>query len=179
MLDVDRREHVDPGLEHVLDVLVALLVLDARGVGVRELVDQAQLGIAAQRSRAGPSPRAPCRGSERAGAGRPRARRPGRASRRGRAARGSRSRRRGPLRPRPAPPAASGRSCRRRPPSRGRSCSGRGGLDRCSNVGHARGGPAYALLADADQVLAPNITVSPARRARRRRPAVRPSAHRG
>ena len=46
MLDVDRREHVDPGVEHVLDVLVALGVLDARRVGVRELVDQAQLGRA-------------------------------------------------------------------------------------------------------------------------------------
>ena len=43
MLDVDGREDVDPGGEHVVDVLVALLVLDARGVGVGELVDQAQL----------------------------------------------------------------------------------------------------------------------------------------
>ena len=43
MLHVDRREHVDAGVEHVAHVLVALLVLDARRVGVRELVDQAQL----------------------------------------------------------------------------------------------------------------------------------------
>ena len=44
MLDVDGRIHVDPGLEHVVDVLVALRVLEARRVGVRELVDQRQLG---------------------------------------------------------------------------------------------------------------------------------------
>ena len=35
-----------PAPSDVLDVLVALLVLDAGGVGVRELVDQAQLGSA-------------------------------------------------------------------------------------------------------------------------------------
>ena len=46
VLDVDGREHVDPGGEHVGDVLVALGVLDAGGVGVRQLVDQAQLGRA-------------------------------------------------------------------------------------------------------------------------------------
>ena len=44
VLDVDGGEHVDPGLEQVRDVLVALAVLDARRVGVRELVDEAQLG---------------------------------------------------------------------------------------------------------------------------------------
>ena len=43
MLHVDRREHVDAGGQHVAHVFVALLVLDARRVGVRELVDQAQL----------------------------------------------------------------------------------------------------------------------------------------
>ena len=48
MLDVDGREHVDPRRQHVLDVLVALLVLDSGSVGVRELVDQAQLRRAAQ-----------------------------------------------------------------------------------------------------------------------------------
>ena len=51
MLHVDRREHVDPGLEHVAHVLVALLVLDARRVGVGELVDQAQLGFAREHRR--------------------------------------------------------------------------------------------------------------------------------
>ena len=51
MLDVDGREHVDPGVEHVTDVLEALLVLGARGVRVRELVDQAQLGRARQHRR--------------------------------------------------------------------------------------------------------------------------------
>ena len=46
VLDVERREHVDAGGEHVLDVLVALGVLEPGGVGVRELVDQADLGRA-------------------------------------------------------------------------------------------------------------------------------------
>ena len=41
VLDVDRRDHVDPGPEQVLDVLVALGVAAAGGVGVRQLVDQA------------------------------------------------------------------------------------------------------------------------------------------
>ena len=44
VLDIDGREDVDPGRQHVGDVLVALGVLDAGGVGVRELVDQRQLG---------------------------------------------------------------------------------------------------------------------------------------
>jgi hypothetical protein len=43
MLHVHRREHVDAGVEDVLYVLVALAVVQARRVGVRELVDQAQL----------------------------------------------------------------------------------------------------------------------------------------
>ena len=46
VLDVDRREDVDAGAQHVVDVLVALAMLDARGVGVRELVDERQLGAA-------------------------------------------------------------------------------------------------------------------------------------
>ena len=41
VLDVDRRDHVDAGAEQVLDVLIALAVLAARGVGVRQLVDEA------------------------------------------------------------------------------------------------------------------------------------------
>ena len=40
MLHVDRRDHVDPGCGHVVDVLVALLVAHARRVRVRELVDE-------------------------------------------------------------------------------------------------------------------------------------------
>ena len=47
VLHVDGREHVDPGGEHVLDVLVALGVLEPGSVGVRQLVDQGQLGRAA------------------------------------------------------------------------------------------------------------------------------------
>ncbi len=48
VLDVDGGEDVDAGREHVLDVFVALGVLDARDVGVGQLVDQAELGSAAQ-----------------------------------------------------------------------------------------------------------------------------------
>ena len=69
VLHVDRREHVDSRRQHVLDVLVALLVLHAGHVGVRELVDQAQLGSAQQDPRAGPSPRGWSRGTRRGGAG--------------------------------------------------------------------------------------------------------------
>ena len=46
MLDVDGRIDVDSRLEHVLDVLVALLVLAPGRVGVGELVDQGELGRA-------------------------------------------------------------------------------------------------------------------------------------
>ena len=51
VLHVDGGVHVDPGGEHVVDVLVALAVLDARRVRVRELVDQAQLGLAREQPR--------------------------------------------------------------------------------------------------------------------------------
>jgi hypothetical protein len=51
VLDVDGRQDVDPGLEQVLDVLVALLVLEARRVGVRELVDERELGRALEHRR--------------------------------------------------------------------------------------------------------------------------------
>src|SRR5664280_2603152 len=51
VLHVDRREHVDSRVEHVAYVLIALLVLDARRVGVRQLVDQAQLGLAREHRR--------------------------------------------------------------------------------------------------------------------------------
>ena len=44
MLHVDGRDHVDPGLEHLVDVLVALRVPRARRVRVRELVDERELG---------------------------------------------------------------------------------------------------------------------------------------
>ena len=48
VLDVDGREDVDAGAEHVLDVLEALRVLRARRVRMGELVDEAELGGAAQ-----------------------------------------------------------------------------------------------------------------------------------
>ncbi len=41
VLDVDRGDDVDPGVEQILDVLVALGVAAAGGVGVGQLVDQA------------------------------------------------------------------------------------------------------------------------------------------
>ena len=47
MLHVDRRVDVNAGVEHVLDVLVSLLVLQSGGVGVRELVDQGELRYSA------------------------------------------------------------------------------------------------------------------------------------
>ena len=127
VLDVDGREDVDPGREHVGDVFVALLVLEARRVGVGELVDQRQLGRAGEQRRQVHLLDARRRGSATAAA-------------------------RHHLQParlvagllafvrlqvadhdvaagrrlRPGPPAASGRSCRPRRPCRGRSCSGRG-----------------------------------------------------
>ena len=43
MLHVDGRDHVDAGLEHLVDVLVALRVSRSRRVRVRELVDEREL----------------------------------------------------------------------------------------------------------------------------------------
>ena len=51
VLDVDRGEDVDPGRQHVGDVLVALPVLEPRRVGVGELVDQRQLRAAGEQRR--------------------------------------------------------------------------------------------------------------------------------
>ena len=45
VLHVDRRDHRDAGVEQFLDVLPALRVLAARGVGVGELVDQHHLRL--------------------------------------------------------------------------------------------------------------------------------------
>ena len=56
VLDVDGRDHVDAGVEHLVDVLVALVVAQAGGVRVRELVDQRQLGRARGSRRRCPSP---------------------------------------------------------------------------------------------------------------------------
>ena len=55
VLDVQRRDHVDAGIEQLLDVLPTLLVLRAGGVGVRVLVDQHDLRAAGQDRRRGPS----------------------------------------------------------------------------------------------------------------------------
>ncbi len=126
VLDVDGREDVDPGRQHVGDVLVALLVLEPGRVAVGELVDQRQLRAAGEHAPAGPSPRPRRRDRRPRAAARPRGRAPGRSSPRACAAPGSRSRRRARPRLRRGPPAASGRSSPRRPPCRGRSCSGRG-----------------------------------------------------
>ena len=48
MLDVERGVDVDPRAEQLLDVLPALGVARAGRVGVRELVDQDEIGIAGQ-----------------------------------------------------------------------------------------------------------------------------------
>ena len=55
--------HADAGVEQLEHVLIALLVPAARRVGVRELVDDAQLRLARAGSRRHPSPRARRRGS--------------------------------------------------------------------------------------------------------------------
>ena len=49
MLDVERRPHIDAGREQFLDVLPALGMTAVRSVGVSELVDDDQLGLARQR----------------------------------------------------------------------------------------------------------------------------------
>ncbi len=46
VLHVDRRVDVDPGLEQLADVLPALQVTRARGVGVGQLVDEDELRLA-------------------------------------------------------------------------------------------------------------------------------------
>ena len=51
VLDVQRRDHVDPGREDLFDILVALGVRGAGGVRVGELVDQTQLGRAVENRR--------------------------------------------------------------------------------------------------------------------------------
>ena len=57
VLDVQRRDDVDAGLEQLLDVLPALLVARAGDVRVRELVDERDLRAAARAPRRRPSPR--------------------------------------------------------------------------------------------------------------------------
>ena len=80
VLDVDRRDHVDPGVEQLVDVLPALLVARPGHVGVRELVDQRDLGRRARTasrsisSNVGAAVGRPSRGA------RPRGRRPARRS---------------------------------------------------------------------------------------------------
>ena len=49
MLDVERRPHIDAGGEQLLNVLPALGMTAVGSVGVRELVDDDQLGLARQR----------------------------------------------------------------------------------------------------------------------------------
>ena len=48
VLDVDRRDDVDPRVEEFLDVLPALLVAIARDVGVSQLVDEDHVGAPAR-----------------------------------------------------------------------------------------------------------------------------------
>jgi hypothetical protein len=51
VLDIDRGEDIDSHLQHIAYVLVALLVLDAGDIGVRELVDQTELRLAREHRR--------------------------------------------------------------------------------------------------------------------------------
>ena len=63
VLDVDRGDDVDAGVEQLVDVLPALLVAGAGHVGVRELVDERPRRAAGRGWRRRPSPRTPGRGS--------------------------------------------------------------------------------------------------------------------
>jgi hypothetical protein len=47
VLDVDGGDHVDPGVEDLVDILVALLVARALCVRMSELVDESELRSAA------------------------------------------------------------------------------------------------------------------------------------
>ena len=90
VLDVDGREHVDAGVEQVLDVLVALLVLEARCVGVGQLVDQRDLRRAPQDGGEVHVGEVGARGRSPAAAARPACPRPRRRSPRARASRAAR-----------------------------------------------------------------------------------------
>ncbi len=63
VLDVERRDHVDAGVEQLLDVLPALLVARSGRVGVGVLVDEHDCGPAGAGPRRRPSRAAPCRGT--------------------------------------------------------------------------------------------------------------------
>ena len=137
VLDVHGGDHVDARVEQLLDVLPALRVPRAGRVGVGELVDERDLGLAGEHRvevhlvEAAPRWR-------RRGAGRPRDRRAARPSRPGRASRRGRPRRRCRGRGGGAPRRAWRRSCRRPAPCRGR-CAAR-------RVGHARSSPRPIVL---------------------------------
>ena len=152
VLDVDGREHVDAGVEHVLDVLVALGVLDARRVRVRELVDQAQLGRALEDGGQVHLLEDAAAVLDAGGAGSPRGPRPAPRSPRGRGSRGCRSRRRARRPARPGPPGACGRSCRPRLPCRGRSCSGRGRAAPCAAHSRAWSGAEQVVDDEVDEL---------------------------
>ena len=48
VLDIQRRNHVDPGAQQLVDVLVSFGVATPRRVGMRQLVDQRNGGVAGQ-----------------------------------------------------------------------------------------------------------------------------------
>jgi len=58
MLDIERGDDVDPGVEQLRHVLPALAVVDAGNVGVRQLVDDRDLGARADDGGDVPTPRA-------------------------------------------------------------------------------------------------------------------------
>ncbi len=140
VLHVHGREHVDARVEQDDDVLPALGPAPSRGRSCAGTRRRRRSPAASRGSRRCPSPRTRDRGTRCAAAGRPPDPRPGRSCPAAREARSSRRR----CRVRPpraaAPRRASGRSCPRRPRSRGRPSAGRGVVPvSCRVVAHWRG----------------------------------------
>ena len=109
VLDVQRRDDGDAGVEQLVDVLPALLVARARGRSCARARRRARPRACARGGRRRPSPRTSRRGTRSCGAGRPRGRRSARGSARGRGSRRRRRRRpcRDPSRRRPSPSIAN------------------------------------------------------------------------
>ena len=132
VLDVDRGDHVDAGVEQLVDVLPALLVPAAGDVGVRELVDQRHRRAAGPARRRGPSPRTWCRGRSSCLRGHDlEALRAAPRCGRGRASRPRRRRRRSRGRAGACPRRAWRTSCPPRAPCRGRHADVRGSRGHC------------------------------------------------
>ena len=160
VLDVDRGDHGDAGVEKLLDVLPAFGVLAARGVGVGELVDQHHLRVAAQHRLDVELGEAGCRGIRCSWAGRSRCRRADRRSSCGRASRRPRRPRRCRVPAGGAPRRAWRRSCRRRELRRDRCAAPR--ASSCSPADERRSTSLDARTGAADRCLALSATGSSA-----------------